>query len=452
MTRIVLLALLTPVALVSEAHALSPDDARHLLERTGFGANPAQVSALVDLDRAQAVDQLLGGLRTQASQPPPRWATAPADEAPDKTASGPQRKRRRMQRRQRVDGLRGWWAEEMRTTASPFTERVVLFWHGLLTTDARKVKRPRLLYRHNALLRQLGAGDVRRLYRAVARDPAMLIYLDGVRSRPRAPNENFARELFELFSLGEGRGYTEADVQQAARAFAGWKVDRRTGEARQRRADRGEKSVLGQRGRFDGDGVIEVLFRQPRVAEHLAERVWVEFVGPTPDPAGVARVAHALRRGGFVFKAALRAALLEPAFWAPAGRGALVKSPIVLVVGAARTLGWPVEGDLLARQAAQLGHRLLSPPSVKGWPRGVGWLGSDAVIGRDRFARQIAAEARLLRWLRSLPSRDRTAVRARLLARPPAAPLPPSAPGIPEGEADTAYVAALLVDPVFQTY
>ena len=172
---------------------------------------------------------------------------------------------------------------------------------------------------------------------AIARDPAMVIYLDSASNRKGQPNENFAREVMELFTLGEGH-YTEHDVKEAARAFTGWSIDPASGafQFRSGAHDNGFKTVLGNSGNLDGDTVLNILLAHPQTAEFIVGKLWREFVSPTPDTAEVRRIASELRDSGYNIREALRALLMSDAFYAPSNRAVLVKSPVDLVVGTLR--------------------------------------------------------------------------------------------------------------------
>jgi uncharacterized protein (DUF1800 family) len=188
----------------------------------------------------------------------------------------------------------------MLATDQPLVEKMTLFWHNHFTSSVQKVRYIPSLYWQNVLFRREALGNFATLLKAVARDPAMLIYLDGVRSVARQPNENFARELLELFTLGEGH-YSEADIKAAARAFTGWSIDRETGRFQDHGQfhDDGEKTFLGQTGRFGGDDIVAILLRQPRTAETIVEKLWREFVSLKPDGAEVTRLAAVFRAGGY---------------------------------------------------------------------------------------------------------------------------------------------------------
>jgi uncharacterized protein (DUF1800 family) len=241
------------------------------------------------------------------------------------------------------------------------------------------------------LFRASAFGNFATLLKSVARDPAMLLYLDGVRNVARQPNENFARELLELFTLGEGH-YTESDIKAAARAFTGWGIDRETGRFVDRAGlhDDGEKTFLGQTGRFGGDEIVAILLKHPRTAETIVEKMWREFVSLTPDPAAVKRFAAPFRDSGYEVKPLLRALLLLPALRDPANRGALIKSPVDLIVGTVRVLGLPVpEKTQLARMMQGLGQSLFNPPNVKGWAGGESWITAYTLLQRQQILRRI---------------------------------------------------------------
>jgi uncharacterized protein (DUF1800 family) len=274
---------------------------------------------------------------------------------------------------------------------------MTLFWHNHFVSSQQKVRVARFMYTQNALLRAHALGNFGSQLHAVAKDPAMLIYLDTAQSRKTQPNENFAREVMELFTLGEGR-YQEQDIKEAARAFTGWSIDRETGQYlfRPGAHDYGVKTVLGTSGRFDGDAVLDVLLARPETSEFVTAKLWREFVSPEPVAREVQRIAQLFREQNLDVKIALRALLLTDAFWAAENRGALVKSPVELVVGTLRQLELtPTAAAPFAIAATGMGQALLSPPNVKGWPGGDVWINSTTLLARKQFLDRLvrAAEA-----------------------------------------------------------
>ena len=367
------------------------DDARHLLNRTSFAAQVSEINEFGKLTRAEAVDRLLAETRRQASYPPPAWSqTYERAYRPEMT----QEERMKANRRELVERgleLRTWWVAEMLSTPSPFTERMTLFWHNHFATSQQKSRSATLMYRQNVLFRKYSTGNFAAMLREVGKDPAMLIYLDGAQNRKGAPNENFAREVMELFTLGEGH-YTEQDVKEAARAFTGWSLDGDTGEFRFRRAihDDGVKKVLGQEGRFNGDDMITLLLQQPATGEFVVGKLWREFVSPEPDTAAVKKLAGNWRAANYEIKPLLRDMLMTDAFWAPENRGVLVKSPVDLVIGSLRQFRFSVEDPApFAVILRQLGQDLFNPPNVKGWPGGEAWLNTSTLLARKGFLNRL---------------------------------------------------------------
>ena len=377
---------------IARAAPLGADDARHLLVRTGFGATAREVAAFAPLERAEAVDRLLAATHAKATLAPPAWVDEPYFPF-YKVAKLPPDERMAEQRRntERAFELREWWFREMLATPSPLTERMTLFWHNHFATGQQKVRSGQLVYRHNVLLRSHALGNFGELLHAVSKDPAMLIYLDNAGSRRQAPNENFAREVMELFTLGEGR-YTESDIKEAARAFTGWSIDRDTGEFLYRPFfhDAGTKTVLGRTGRLGGDDVLEILLAKPETATFVTRKLWREFVSPAPDEREVGRLAGVFRDSRYAVKPLLRAMLLSESFWNPANRGALIKSPVDLVVGTLHTFGIrPMTLRPAVSASALLGQNVFAPPNVKGWPGGEAWINSATLLGRKQLLDRI---------------------------------------------------------------
>jgi uncharacterized protein (DUF1800 family) len=380
-------------ARAATADALGAEGARHLLTRTGFGATPAEIARYAPLAREDAVERILSGTRTQPVLAPPAFATASGPlSRPGPAASAEERKTYVREQARDTLALRGWWIDEMLATPSPLTERMTLFWHNHFVSSQQKVRPARLMYAQNATFRRFAVGDFRALLHAAAKDPAMEVYLDTVQNRKGAPNENFAREVMELFTLGEGH-YTEQDVKEAARAFTGWSIDRDTGAFvfRPRLHDDGSKTIFGQRGNFDGDAVLDLILARPDTSRFVVQKLWQEFVSPEPDANAVARIAERFRASGYDIKVALRGLLLDPAFWAPANRGTLVKSPVELVVGTLHTLEVsPPAGLPYALAAAGMGQNLFAPPNVKGWPGGERWINATTLLARKQFLARLA--------------------------------------------------------------
>jgi uncharacterized protein (DUF1800 family) len=410
-----LVSLAAPAADAAIAGALGYDDARHLLNRTGFGATQAEIEHYIGMSREEAAKALLGTARTEPLTPPPPAMVATGPLQYPRRGAGASDEELKMFRQQQLrEGLdlRGWWVGEMLSTPSPLTERMTLFWHNHFVSSQQKVKLAGLMYRQNVTLRAQALGNFGSMLHAVARDPAMIVYLDSAQNRKGAPNENFARELMELFTLGEGN-YGESDVKEAARAFTGWSLDRERGEFVFRRLvhDYGSKTVLGRTGNLDGDDVIDILLAQPSTAEFVSRKLWREFVSPDPDAAEVKRIAARFRDSGYDIKTAQYALLTSDAFYARENRGTLVKSPVDLVVGTLRQFGMhPGDTIPFAVAAAGMGQNLFAPPNVRGWPGQEAWINTSRLLARKQFLdRLMRAEGTAAGMLQSMPGDTMTA-------------------------------------------
>ena len=385
--RAVFLLSLLLAAVPASAATLGVDDARHLLSRAGFGASPGEIETYSKLTREQAADRLLAGTARAPSTPPPAWTSEPFERRGYGGMSAEERKLALREMNQKTFELQTWWLGEMLATPSPLTEKMTLFWHNHFVSSQRKVRSPQLMYRQNALFREHALGDFGKLLHAASRDPAMVIYLDSAANRKGKPNENFAREVMELFTLGEGN-YGENDIKEAARAFTGWSLDPETGEFRFRAAlhDDGEKTVLGRTGKLTGEEVLDILLAQPKTAEYLVGKMWREFISPQPDPAEVKRIAAIFRDSRYDIRRPVRALLVSDAFYAPRNRGTLIKSPVDLVVGTLRQFQFQT-GDMLPFVFAtnELGQVLFAPPNVKGWAGGEAWINSTTLLRRKAF-------------------------------------------------------------------
>src|SRR6202165_3178812 len=383
-----------PAAAAATSNPLSYDDARHLLNRAGFGATEGEIQHSVGMTREQAARNLLDGARTGPVNPPPAWtAETEALRYPRRGENASEVEKKVFQQEQLREGLelRGWWVGEMLSTPSPLTERITLFWHNHFVSSQQKVKLAELMYRQNATLRANALGSFADLLHAIARDPAMVIYLDNAQNRKGSPNENFGREVMELFTLGEGH-YTEQDIKEAARAFTGWSLDRQTGQFVFRRFihDGGEKTVLGRTGKLDGDQVLDILLGEPATAAFITRKLWREFVSLDPDEAAIRRIAQRFRDSRYDIKVALYGLFTSDAFYASENRGVLVKSPIDLVVGTLRQFDIkPGDATPFAVAAASMGQNLFAPPNVKGWPGQETWITASTLLARKQFLERL---------------------------------------------------------------
>ncbi len=390
--RLFIALLIAGLSLGARAAGMGYDDAQRLLARSGFAPREAEVQTYASLSRTQAVDKLLAEATTTAQTPAPEWMNEPPIPLrKPKDLSEAEKKLFQQQQFERGVALRGWWYQEMLTTPTPLTEHMTLFWHNHFVSSQQKVKSAQLMFQQNALLRRYALGNFGALLHAVAKDPAMILYLDNATNRRGQPNENFAREVMELFTLGVGN-YSEQDIKEAARAFTGWSLDRSTGEFHfyPRLHDPDSKTVLGQSGDFDGDAVLDILLAQPQTAVLITTKLWREFVSPTPDAKEVKRLAKIFRDSHYEMQPLLRAMFTADEFYAKENRATLVKSPVELLVGTLRQ--FDIDGldpRLLVFSGRQLNQDLFSPPNVKGWPGGEDWINSTTLLARKQILERL---------------------------------------------------------------
>jgi uncharacterized protein (DUF1800 family) len=365
--------------------------AAHLLRRAGFGGTPDEIRRYAAMSAAAAAASLVAVESANSIGPPPE-----AD------VDGPLG---RMETRDSLIALQLWWLNRMLSTRSPLQEKMALYFHGHFTSRATP-RFPRITYNQNALFRENATGNLRELTRDVSKDAAMLIYLDGASNVASHPNENYARELMELFTLGVDN-YTEDDVRESARAWTGWRVVRRTDTVTfdPGRHDGGRKTFLGRTGYFDGDEIVEIIFDQPQCARFFATSLLNWFVYNDPEPELVESVASLLRRHNYELTPVLGTILASNVFYSARAYRALVKSPVEFVVGSYKTLGLARIDESALPALQQMGQRLFFPPSVAGWPGGENWLTSGTMIARQNFLTRLLGSQTLSAssWLPGLP-------------------------------------------------
>jgi uncharacterized protein (DUF1800 family) len=363
-------------------------EARHLVSRTGIGEEWDAVNRASKLTLDQAVNQLLkqNNQRTPAI---PRFSSWKKMDLLQKNYS-----RKMMVRRiAKVEGnqLQTWWVKHLLTTKTPFLERMTLFWHNHFPSSVLKTNQASFLCEQNKLFRRHALGNYGILLREVAKDPAMLLYLDGHTNTKESPNENFAREVLELFTLGRGH-YKHADIVAAAKAFTGWGVNTQ-GKFVNNTAqhDNSIKTFLGQRGNFNGDHIINILLKQPRTAELIAEKMWKEFINiSTPNPHTVKRWANIFRNSNYNTSTLVRAVLTSQEFWDKRNRGALIKSPIQLAIGTLRVLPYKLPRHGIEHRLNILGQGVFKHPSVKGWTGGSDWISTQSILIRTALMQDLS--------------------------------------------------------------
>lgn len=391
--------------------------ARHLLSRSGFGGSPEEAARLAALPLDRAVDLLLD--EAAAGPPParPEWVR-------DQWINGGRRwsdmsaeeylivlRRNGTRNAAEIADLRAWWLGQMIASPAPLRERLTDFWHGHFTSATGKVTSfTQSFYQQNETWRKHALGNFRQFLEAATLDPCMMAYLDLEQSNRAHPNENYARELLELFTLGVGH-HTEKDILESARALSGWvldapsgtvKVDRPTAPDRLQfpsitrdgmvprfvagRHDDGDKTVLGRTGNLGLKDVLDTIVAQPACGRFIASKLIVYFGASDSDGQLRERMARIFRDSGSEIRPMLKELFTAPEFYAPAVRGDHVKSPVRLLVGACRDLELvgPVT-PALAQLTVPLGQELFNPPTVKGWPDGTAWIGASTLALRGRL-------------------------------------------------------------------
>ncbi|MCW1926139.1 DUF1800 domain-containing protein [Luteolibacter arcticus] len=385
-------------------------EAAHLLRRAGFGGSPKDIESFHALGRYQAVESLLKPTEPVDAFSLPAWANreqAVADmkarqqqfqevrrASREMSAEEAERFRRefnqKQQRTNRQHGIeaQGWWFRRMLKTEAPLREKMVLFWHDHFATSIQKVKQPVLLVMQNELFRHHATGSFKELTHAILMDPAMVLYLDTQTSKKGMPNENFAREVMELFTLGEGN-YAEQDIKEAARAFSGYSLNRLNGTVvhNKRQWDGGEKTIFGKTGKFDGDGVIDLLFEQDAAARYLPRKLWEYFAAEDPPQEGVEALAKSFKDADFKVEPLLREIFRSKAFYSDKIVRNQIKSPIQFLVQMLKELELenPPQGYAVSAQQ-QLGQVLFMPPNVAGWDWGKAWINTNTLLTRYNVA------------------------------------------------------------------
>jgi uncharacterized protein (DUF1800 family) len=365
-----------------------PWDARwaaHLYRRAAFGATRDELKQAVADGMDVTVDKLLAAPKEPRRRPPAVSGPPPVNPAtgmPDATGQ--------------AAVLRAAWLERMIEGVEPAREKLALFWHNHFATSIKKVNDGPLMEMQGELLFKHALGSFRQMLRAVSRDPAMLVWLDSNQNVKSHPNENFAREVMELFTLGVGN-YSEKDIQEAARAFTGWHTKSGYFTFIREEHDFGEKTVLGKTGDWDGDDVLRILLDRPGCAAFLVRKLYQFLVNETaiPPDGFLAPLAGAFRQSDYDIAVLVRTILRSKHFYSDYAYRQKVKWPAELAVGIVRMIGVGVTGRITVNPYSLLGvmelmgQQLYAPPNVKGWEAGKAWLNTATVLARHNFAHSL---------------------------------------------------------------
>ena len=348
----------------------------HLYRRGGFGAPLAVLQQAAEKSPAQASRDLL------TATEPESFRQLSAQLARAAVASGDPR------------SLAAWWMRRMISSPAQATERLVLFWHGHFATSAEKVSDVDLMLQQNELIRTHAMTQFEPFVQAMAQDPAMLLWLDAATSRKAHPNENFARELMELFCLGEGR-YTEADIREAARCFTGWEVRRRQFRFNRFQHDTGDKTVLGESGSFGGQDIVRIVLKQSAAAEFLICKLVRYYLrDEIPEVAVLCQpLIRQYRENGMQLQPILQTLFSSRLFYSRWCQGFRVRSPVDLAVSLLRTFEGSANTVLLSERTQEAGQGLFFPPGVQGWDEGRAWINTSTLLGRSNLISGLLADS-----------------------------------------------------------
>jgi len=375
----------------------------HLLRRFGLGASEAELNFYLQGGLKGAIDKLVN--------------YESIDEGFNLDIASLENGKNKVQ----MPLVVGWWISRILQTQHPLQEKMTLFWHDHFATSADKVKAPMSMYLQNEILRRNAVGNFGTMLTEVSKDPAMIVWLDNEYNVKGKANENFAREVMELFTLGIGH-YSEKDIQESARAYTGWSLQRPRGvtkdEAdprklapefvfRERLHDDGEKVFFGKKGEFTGDDILGMLCKMPRTAEYITQKMWEYFAYTDPEPTLIARISQEFHQSNLDIKTLLRAIMTSPEFYSDKAYRSIYKSPVDFAITTARQLGL---GGLMKQTPDQVGPRklgpvalintslkgmgmqLLYPPDVAGWDQGPAWITTATMVERISWAERLFPE------------------------------------------------------------
>ncbi|MBM3897008.1 MAG: DUF1800 domain-containing protein [Thaumarchaeota archaeon] len=346
----------------------------HLLRRAGFGATEAELDAYEQKGLDRTITELVN---YPVSEPKLEDAISKLNLRMDRLAD-----------------VQTWWITRMVLTERPLLEKMVFFWHGHFATSIRKVNNVSYMLQQNQFFRSNALGDFREILLGISKDPAMLVWLDSNSNRKGAPNENYGRELLELFSMGIGN-YTESDVKEAARAFTGWHVDNQKGAFvfNSRLHDDGLKTFLGRTGNFDGTDIIDIDVQQLATAKFISKKLFSFFAYENPEPEILGKLADVYFKSNRSIKAIVEAILRSEEFYSPKGVFTMVRSPVDLVVSARRLAGGQINIGAMVAAMRRSGQELFAPPDVSGWETGIEWISTARLLERFNYGATVAGAA-----------------------------------------------------------
>lgn len=405
---------------------ITVEQACHLARRAGFSASNAQLELLISANSQEAAVDLLLAQSASIIELPIWHNSAPTSRKDD-----PELKKALQRESQNMGKeLKYWWFKQMVANTSSLQEKATLFWANHFTSSLKKVKWAPALLQQNISLREHAIGSFRDMLKAILQDPAMLRYLDNNSSKKQSPNENLARELLELFTMGEGN-YTEQDIKELARALTGASIDQRTGlyKFKRRIHDSGVKTIFDETANFTPDDVADLILRQPQTGPFITDKLWRFFVNDEPDAQTIAAISHRFVQNDYDLSLLLRELFLQDVFWS--AQGGQIKSPMDLVVGSMQLL----DIDMLSQRqllaiSQNMGQDLFDPPHVKGWATGKAWYTTGNLAIREQATQYFALNANLTPDITQMLATDAVAT-------------------LPKADQPD-YLSSILSDPAFQ--
>lgn len=376
---------------------------QHLFWRAGFGLSPTEFQK----KRKQPLEKVVKNLFRDAQKINPvkvPYYNLPTEEQFKKMSKTERRDKRKETQRLTTEVNLNWVRQMVSDDYSCLQEKMTLFWHGHFACESKRFD---FAARQINTIRQYALGNFRDLLVAVSKDASMIIYLNNQQNKKNKPNENYARELMELFTIGRGH-YTEQDVKEAARAFTGWFSERFTGDFKftERQHDFGEKVFMGRKGTWNGEDIIDIILERKETATYLATKVYQYFVHEEINEDQVAVLANVLYQSNYHIATMMQTLLKSNWFYDSKNVGAKIKSPIELLVGMGKVLGIQFENSksVMFPQHA-LGQVLFRPPNVAGWPGGKAWIDNATLMLRMNFAALLFQKASLDLELKNQPER-----------------------------------------------
>jgi hypothetical protein len=395
------------------ASAWNYEKARHLLFRAGFGGPPEEVTRLHEMGLVAAVDYLVD----YHLQPDdvgwfdafPHQRTAPYEQHLNAAQKAELNQSRVSFRQNQHHRMRRAWLQRMAETKRPLQEKLALFWHGHFACSFLAGEDSYAMWKQNELFRHRASGNFGALLNGIAHDPAMIRYLDNHENFKGSGNENLGREILELFSMGEGQGYTEKDLAEAARALTGYNFEYHNGQFKfvASRHDTGEKTLFGKKGNFGGDELVGLILQQPSTSRYISGKLFRFFAHSHPDKETVEKMSHVLRSHQYEMKPMLRNLFRSEEFYSERSMGNHIKSPVELMVGVIRTLKLEkVDYASIDGTTSNLGQRLFEPPNVAGWEGGKAWVDASSLLQRYNVVAKLVEPTDLVAWLEKSKTSD----------------------------------------------